>query len=234
MSQRILVVDDDPQIVRLVRAYLEQAGFAALVAYDGATALRLVRQEQPDLALLDLMLPERDGWELTRLIRAEPELAHLPIIMLTARVQDTDKIAGLELGADDYITKPFNPQEVVSRVRAVLRRTAGQLSAPAQLSAGGLRLDPEQHVATRDGAPLDLTPTEFALLRVLMEQPGQAFTRLQLIEQALGYSYDGFERAIDSHIKNLRKKIEPDPAHPTYLHTVFGVGYRLQAIGGAR
>jgi len=227
MNQRILVVDDDKQIVRLVQSYLEQAGYAVLTAYDGATALRTIRTERPDLVVLDLMLPDQDGWSITRTVRADASQASLPIIMLTARIEDTDKIVGLEIGADDYIAKPFNPRELVARVRAVLRRGSG---APAQsrvIELGALRIDLDRHAVTRAGQALDVTPTEFDLLKVLMEYPGHAFTRAELIEKGLGYTYDGLDRGIDSHIKNLRKKIEPDPINPTYLQTVYGVGYRL-------
>jgi two-component system alkaline phosphatase synthesis response regulator PhoP len=229
MNQRILVVDDDKQIVRLVQSYLEQAGYAVLTAYDGAAALRAIRTERPDLVVLDLMLPDQDGWSITRTVRADASQADLPIIMLTARIEDTDKIVGLELGADDYIAKPFNPHELVARVRAVLRRASG---APAQsrvIELGALRIDLDRHAVTRDNQALDVTPTEFDLLKVLMEYPGHAFTRAELIEKGLGYTYDGLDRGIDSHIKNLRKKIEPDPVNPTYIQTVYGVGYRLDA-----
>ena len=228
MPQRILVVDDDKQIARLIRSYLEQAGYQVVVAYDGETALHALRRESPDLVVLDLMLPDRDGWDVTRTVRSDPALAATPIIMVTARVEDTDKIIGLELGADDYITKPFNPRELVSRVRAILRRTSGQpVLATTVLESGALRLDPDQHEARLDGQPLDLTPTEFDLLRTLMENQGHAFTRAELIEQALGYTYDGLDRTVDSHIKNLRRKIEVDPANPIYIQTVYGVGYRF-------
>ncbi len=228
MAQRILVVDDDKQIARLIRSYLEQAGYQVVVAYDGETALHALRREAPDLVVLDLMLPDRDGWDVTRTVRSDPALAATPIIMVTARVEDTDKIVGLELGADDYVSKPFNPRELVSRVRAVLRRTGGQPAAVSPvLSAGALRLDPDRHEARLDGQPLDLTPTEFDLLRTLMASSGHAFTRGELIEQALGYTYEGLDRTVDSHIKNLRRKIEPDPANPVYLQTVYGVGYRF-------
>ncbi|MEW5957020.1 MAG: response regulator transcription factor [Chloroflexota bacterium] len=225
---RILVVDDDKQIVRLVRSYLEQAGFMVLTAYDGETALHVIRRDRPDLVVLDLMLPDRDGWELTRLIRSEPGLAALPIIMLTARVEDTDKIVGLELGADDYIAKPFNPREVVARVRAVLRRVGGGPAQPQLLQVGDLRLDLDRHQAMLNEKLLDLTPTEFDLLTRLLQHPGHAFTRLELIEQGLGYAYEGLERTIDSHIKNLRKKLAVEPADPLYIETVYGVGYRLR------
>ncbi len=227
MAQRILVVDDDKQIVRLVQSYLEKAGFTVLTAFDGENATRIIRHERPDLVVLDLMLPGRDGWEITRWIRGDEKLAALPILMLTARIEDTDRILGLELGADDYLPKPFNPREVVARVRAILRRATG---APAQtrvIEIRGLRLDVDRHLASIDGHALEMTPTEFALLRALMENPNHAFTRGELIEKALGYSYEGLERTLDSHIKNLRKKIETDPGDPQYIETVFGVGYRL-------
>jgi two-component system alkaline phosphatase synthesis response regulator PhoP len=227
MAQRILVTDDDHQIVRLVRSYLEQAGYQVLTAADGSTALRIIRTERPDLIILDLMLPDRDGWDITRVVRGDENLARIPIIMLTARVEDTDRIVGLELGADDYITKPFNPREVVARVRAVLRRAAGGPTPPHVIQVGGLRMDLDSHTVTLDGQPLEVTPTEFELLQLLMENSGHAFTRLELIEKGLGYAYAGMERTVDSHIKNLRKKIEPDPAHPTYIQTVYGVGYRM-------
>jgi two-component system alkaline phosphatase synthesis response regulator PhoP len=228
MSQRILVVDDDKKIVRLVRAYLEQAGFQVFTAYDGGTALHIIRSERPDLVVLDLMLPDQDGWEITRIVRADPNLADMPIIMLTARIEDADKIVGLELGADDYITKPFNSREVVARVRAVLRRAVGGPVQPRVLQLGGLLMDLDQHRVLVDGQPVDLTPTEFELLRAFIENPGHAFTRSELIEKSLGYTYEGLDRTLDSHIKNLRRKIEPDPGTPTYIQTVYGVGYRLQ------
>jgi DNA-binding response OmpR family regulator len=228
MSQRILVVDDDRQIVRLVQSYLQQSGFTVLTAYDGEEALHVMRREKPDLVVLDLMLPKRDGLEITRLLRADDQLAAIPILMLTARVDDIDKIVGIELGADDYVTKPFNPQEVVVRVKAILRRSSGTLKPAAIVQIRGLRLDLERHTATIDDRPLDLTPTEFDVLRVMMQNPDRAFTRGELIEKTVGYSYEGLERTVDSHIKNLRKKIESDPTKPEYLETVFGVGYRLR------
>lgn len=225
---RILVVDDDKQIVRLVRSYLEQAGFQVLTAFNGETALHSIRSDRPDLVVLDLMLPDRDGWEVTRIIRSNPALAGLPVIMLTARVEDTDKIIGLELGADDYITKPFNPREVVARVRAVLRRSAGEPVQPQRLQLGPLRMDVDRHQATLNGEAVELTPTEYDLLRVLLEHPGRAFTRLELIEQGLGYAYAGMERTVDSHIKNLRKKLNAAPDEAIYIETVYGIGYRLR------
>jgi two-component system alkaline phosphatase synthesis response regulator PhoP len=225
---RILVVDDDKQIVRLIQSYLERANYQVMTAYDGETALHIIRRERPDLIVLDLMLPNRDGWEITRTIRSDQNLAALPVIMLTARVEDTDKIVGLELGADDYIAKPFNPHEVVARVRAVLRRATGAAVTPHIIQVGGLRMDLDRHTVTLDGNPIELTPTEFNLLKVLMEQHGHAFTRMELVEKGLGYSFEGLDRTVDSHIKNLRRKIEPDPSQPSYIETVYGVGYRLK------
>jgi two-component system alkaline phosphatase synthesis response regulator PhoP len=231
-TQRILIVDDDREIARLVRAYLEQAGFQVLTAHDGESALHMLRREAPALLVLDLMLPDRDGWDITRICRTDPALKAMPIIMLTARVEDTDKIIGLELGADDYVTKPFNPREVVARVRSVLRRALPENSLRQQiLQVNGLLLDVSQHQAFRDGEIVDLTPTEFKLLRVFMENPGYAFPRSELAERVLGFDSESLERTLDSHIKNLRRKIEPDPAQPTYIHTVYGIGYRFVGKG---
>jgi len=182
MAQRILVVDDDKEIVRLVRAYLEQAGYEVLSAYNGESALHAIRSERPDLVVLDLMLPGRDGWDITRIVRGDSTVSEMPIIILTARVEDTDRIVGLELGADDYVTKPFNPREVVARTRAVLRRTSGGASQPRVLQLGRLLMDLDRHEVQVDGRLMALTPTEFELLRVLMESPGHAFTRSELIE----------------------------------------------------
>ena len=227
MTKRILVVDDDPEIVRLLRAYLEQNGYQALVAYDGAKALQVLRHERPDLVVLDLMLPDLDGWEVTRVVRSDPTLAGTPILMLTARVEDHDKIAGLEMGADDYVTKPFNPREVVARVRALLRRAQGE-AAPRVLQAGAVTIDLDAHQVQVQGQPVPLTPCEFGLLQALAEQPGHALTRSQLIEKGRGYDYEGLERTVDSHIKNLRRKLEECGGAPEMVETVFGVGYRLK------
>jgi two-component system alkaline phosphatase synthesis response regulator PhoP len=228
-AQRILVVDDDHDIVRLVRAYLEKAGYQVLTAYDGTTALQILRHDRPDLVVLDLMLPDQDGWDITRLVRSDPALADTPIIMLTARIDDTDKIVGLELGADDYVTKPFNPREVVARVRSVLRRSQGNTvtKQPRVLQAVDLMMDLDRREVMVNGQPVELTTTEFNLLRTLLENPGYAYTRSELIEQALGYEYEGSERTLDSHMRNLRRKIEPKPGEKTYIQTVYGVGYRL-------
>ena len=225
MKQRILVVDDDKEVVRLMRAYLEQAGYEVLVAYDGETAVHNLRREKPDLLLLDLMLPDRDGWDITRLVRGDPILAHIPIIMLTARVEDTDKIIGLEIGADDYVTKPYNPREVVARVRARLRSQGAQ--QPQILRVGGLEMDVERREVRIDGRGVELTPTEFNLLHVLLSRAGYVLTRGELVSKGLGVDYAGLERTLDSHMRNLRHKIEPDSRQPTYIHTVYGVGYRL-------
>ena len=227
MSQRILVVDDDKEIVRLLRAYLEQSGFHVLTAYNGETALHTLRRERPDLMILDLMLPDRDGWDVTRIVRSDGGLRTTPIIMLTARVEDQDKIIGLELGADDYITKPFNPREVVARVRAVLRRAQGEPAPARRLQIGDLTIDLDRHLVQVGGQPLKLTPTEFNLLRAMAEHPGHALTRLELIERGLGYRYEGLERTVDSHIKNLRRKLARAGIEKDLIETVFGVGYRL-------
>lgn len=230
MTARILVVDDDHSIVNVLRGYLEQSGYQVLTAYDGNGGLQAIRQERPDLVVLDLMLPGRDGWSLTRLVRADSALAALPIILVTARVDDSDKILGLELGADDYITKPFNGHEVVARVTALLRRRQLDLqphAAPRVLQAGGLRLDLDQRKLSVDGHPVELTRTEFRLLEALLEHPGYTLTRDDLLERAMGYAYEGMGRVLDSHMRNLRRKIEADPNNPHYLRTVYGVGYRL-------
>jgi two-component system alkaline phosphatase synthesis response regulator PhoP len=231
MAQRVLVVDDDTEIVRLLRAYLERAGYEVLAAYDGEMALHILRRESPDLVILDLMLPDRDGWDLTRVVRGDAKLARIPIIMLTARVEDQDKILGLELGADDYVTKPFNPREVMARVRAVLRRAQGEPAPSRVTRAGPLLIDLDQHRVDVKGQPVKLTPTEFNLLRALAEHPGHALTRLELIEKGLGYSYEGLERTVDTHIKNLRRKLAKAGSGEDLIETVFGVGYRLMAGG---
>lgn len=228
-THRILVVDDDREIARLVRTYLEQAGFQVIVAHDGETALHMMRRETPSLVVLDLMLPDRDGWDVTRIARADAALRSIPIIMLTARIDDLDKIVGLELGADDYVTKPFNPREVVARVRTVLRRVGGEAAAIKQqvFTCEGLTLDAHQHIVELNGKTIDLTPTEFKLLQSFMENPGTAFARSELAERIFGFANESLERTLDSHVKNLRRKIEPDPAQFTFIQTVYGIGYRF-------
>jgi DNA-binding response OmpR family regulator len=219
---RILVVDDEPKIVQLVRDYLERAGFAVSTARDGNEALMRARSERPDLIVLDLGLPGLDGLEVTRRLRRD---SGVPIIMLTARHEETDKVVGLELGADDYVTKPFSPRELEARVRAVLRRQAAPDSEV--LRAGDLTLDVPRLRTEVAGRSAPLTATEFQLLTALARQPGRVFTRAQLLDAVHGVAFDSYERAIDAHVKNIRRKIEPDPRTPRYLLTVYGVGYRL-------
>jgi len=230
MPQRILVVDDDKSIVKVLTAYLEQSNYQVLPAYDGEMALHTLRRERPDLVILDLMMPRRDGWEVTNLVRADKSLAATPIIMLTARVEDTDKIVGLELGADDYITKPFNPREVVARVKALLRRKKldQTQSAPShKLITGQLQLDLDQHLFFVENSQIELTRTEFNLMQLFMENPGYTLTRDDLLEKAMGYAYAGLGRTLDTHVRNLRRKIESDPDNPQYIQTIYGVGYRF-------
>ena len=225
MSQRILVVDDERKIVTAVRGYLEKEGYEVATANNGREALFVARDFQPDLILLDLMMPDMDGWAFMRQHRQE---RNTPIIMLTARVDDVDKIVGLEAGADDYMTKPFSPRELVARVKAVMRRTAPTAEpVPTILRRGDLALNVEGFSLTVAGQAIELTKMEFDLLHVLMQNPGRAFSRLELLERTQGFAYDGYERTVDVHIKNLRKKIEPDPSNPTYVLTVFRVGYRF-------
>ncbi len=228
MARTILVVDDEPGIVKIARDYLERAGFQVISAGDGPTALRLARQERPALIVLDLMLPGMDGLDITRILRQDMLTAHIPIIMLTARVEETDRLIGLELGADDYITKPFSPRELVARVRAVLRRSEGALQPTRIINAGELIIDLERRTVRRGQETIDLTATEFDLLAILASAPGRPFTRAQLLDQLYNTSYTGFDRTIDAHIKNLRRKIEPDPdGPPRFILTVYGVGYKF-------
>ncbi|MDQ6742130.1 MAG: response regulator transcription factor [Candidatus Dormibacteraeota bacterium] len=221
----VLVADDEPQIVQLVRDYLEHGGFAVLVARDGVSALELARSRRPDLVVLDLGLPALDGLDVTRALRRE---GALPIIMLTARDDESDKLVGLELGADDYVVKPFSPKELVARVRAVLRRAEGLRTESDVVRVGDeVELDLARMEATVAGRRVDLTPTEFQLLATLARQPGRVFTRAQLLDAVHGVAFESYERAIDAHVKNLRRKIEPEPRAPRYLLTAFGVGYRF-------
>ncbi len=223
MNAKILVVDDDHKLVDLIKLYLHRDGYSVLVAYDGDQALELARQKQPDLIVLDLMLPSIEGLDVCRILRAE---SAIPIIMVTARTTEADKLSGLDRGADDYITKPFSQRELVARVRAVLRRTHAKADhGPKELCLGDLVLNTIRHEVRRQGALIRLTPKEFKLLETLMREPGRVFTRLQLLERVFGFDYEGLERTVDVHVTNLRKKIEPDPLRPIYIRTVYGVGY---------
>jgi len=222
MADRILIVDDEQWVVQAVRSYLEAAHFEVLAAFDGKEAMAQFEAHDPDLIILDWMLPELDGLSVAARIR---ERSNVPIIMLTARVDEDDRIAGLETGADDYVVKPFSARELEARVRAVLRRSAGQ-GTPI-LEVGALRLDREQRQVLVGGESVELTAMEFDLLAFLMEHPGRVFTRLELLEAVRGTTYGGFERSVDSHIKRLRQKIEPTPQNPAFILTVFGIGYRL-------
>ena len=220
----ILIIEDEPELVKVLRSYLEQAGFTVLSALRGDTGLSTWEQKHPDLVILDLNLPGMDGLDVARAIRRK---ADTPILMLTARVEETDQLIGLELGADDYIPKPFSPRVVVARVRALLRRAGGSSASANLLRAGDLEIDLDAHRLTRAGELIDLTPTEFSLLAALVSYPGRVFSRLQLLEASQGDAYEGYERTVDAHIKNLRAKLEPDPKNPRYIETVFGLGYRF-------
>ena len=227
MPQRILIVDDERKLVQGLVAYFREAGFETLTAYDGRAALDIARREQPDLIVLDLMLPEIDGLEVCRQLR---RTSGVPIIMLTARVEEADRLIGLELGADDYILKPFSPREVVARARAVLRRASGALEPAKELRAGDVALNLDRRSVRAAGQPVELTPTEFELLAALMRNAGRPLSRSQLLDATQGDAYAGYERTIDAHIKNLRRKIETDPSNPTYILTVFGFGYKFRDV----
>jgi DNA-binding response OmpR family regulator len=225
----ILVVDDEPEIVRLVRDYLEHGGFAVVTASDGRGALEAARRRRPDLVILDLGLPGLDGLDVTRALRRD---GAVPIVMLTARGEESDKLVGLELGADDYVTKPFSPKELVARVRAVLRRTEAAAERGDVVRVGDdLVLDAARMETSAAGRRVELTPTEFELLLTMARQPGRVFTRAQLLDVVRGAAVESYERAIDAHVKNIRRKIEPDPRTPRFLQTVFGVGYRVADPG---
>lgn len=230
MNEMILVVDDEPKIVKLARDYLARGGFRVLTAADGTTALAQARHQRPDLVVLDLNLPGMDGLDVCRALRRESDV---PIIMLTARIEEADRLIGLELGADDYIVKPFSPRELVARARAVLRRARGGGQPQTLIRAGDLEIDLDAHRATRRGEPIPLTRIEFKLLAILAQNPGLTFSREQLVERLHGIAYEGYDRSVDSHVKNLRRKLEPDPAEPRYVFTVYGVGYRFTDEGGS-
>lgn len=221
----ILIIEDEPELVKVLRAYLQQAGYHVISAFRGDTGLSSWEHKRPDLVILDLNLPGMDGLDVAREIRRRGET---PIIMLTARAEETDELLGLELGADDYITKPFSPRLVLARVRALLRRATSVDTTPKVVRIADLELDLEAHQLTRTDIIIELTPTEFNLLAVMASQPGRAFTRMQLLENSQGTSFEGYERTIDAHIKNLRAKLDPNPKKPRYIETVFGIGYRFR------
>lgn len=226
MSSRILIIEDDPDTAKLARLYLERDGHEALTARDGVEGLRLAREAAPSLIVLDLMLPRLDGMAVCRAVRAESDV---PIVMVTARVAEDERLAGLDLGADDYITKPFSPRELAARVRAVLRRTArssGGSGAPNP-TYGEVAVDLATRAVRVGNAPVSLTPTEFRLLTLFLRQPGRVFSRDEIIDQVFGYDFDGFDRTVDAHVANLRRKIETNPRKPRYVHTVHGVGYKF-------
>lgn len=226
-GKRVLIVDDDQKTVELVKLYLNRDGYRVLTAYDGIEALRQARERHPDLIVLDLMLPGMDGLEVCRTLREESDV---PIIMLTAKTTEQDKLTGLDLGADDYVTKPFSPKELAARVRALLRRLPGE-RGPSEIKNGKLIVDFGKHQAFLDGSSLNLTPTEFKLLGILAKEPSRVFSRAEIIDKALGYDFEGFDRTIDVHILNLRRKLEADPDHPKYIKTVYGVGYKFIEAG---
>lgn len=224
----ILVIEDEQELANVLRSYLEKAGYNVTTAQRGDTGLSAWERQAPDLVILDLNLPGLDGLHVAREIRRQ---ANTPLIMVTARVGESDRLLGLELGADDYIVKPYSPREVVARVKAVLRRSSPEEQTAQRWQSGDLLVDQASHSVSRAGDTVDLTPTEFNLLAALISQPGRVFTRLQLLEAAQGSAYDGYERSVDAHIKNLRAKIERDPRQPQYVETVFGVGYRFRKDG---
>jgi len=224
MGNKILVVEDEAKIARTLSLYLERAGFSVTISPTGTDALPSFRREQPDLVVLDLGLPGMDGLDVAREMRHE---GNTPIIMLTARSEEADKLVGLELGADDYVTKPFSPREVVARVRTVLRRAQPPPLQPEVITVGDVSLDPARRTVQVSDRAVELTPSEFELLSAFVRHPGQVFTRLQLLNLTQGEAYEGYERTIDQHIKNLRKKAEPDPSNPRYILTVHGVGYKF-------
>jgi two-component system alkaline phosphatase synthesis response regulator PhoP len=227
-GKKVLVVDDDVKTVELVKLYLNRDGYRVITAYDGKDALKMARESHPDLIVLDLMLPGMNGLDVCRTLRDESDV---PIIMLTALTTDDDRLAGLDLGADDYVTKPFSPRELAARVRAVLRRLPGE-RGPDKIEHGALTVNFLKHEAFLEGKPLNLTPIEFKVLGALVKEPGRVFSRAQIIEKALGHDFDSFDRTIDVHILKLRRKLEPDPHHPHYIKTVYGAGYKLMETNG--
>ncbi len=227
MNKKILVVDDDKELVDFLKDYLEKDGYSVTGSYDGKEALQLFRKREFDLVVLDLMLPEMDGYKVCKRMRRDSDV---PIVMLTAKTADEEKIKGLDLGADDYVTKPFNPGELLARIRASLRRVEDE-DQPKELTYGDLTVNFARKEVLLDNEPVDITPTEFKILAALVKEPDKVFSRTQLIHAALGYGYESFERTIDVHIKHLRDKIEPDPQNPSYIKTVFGMGYKFDSRG---
>ena len=229
MSVKLLLVDDDPDLLYTLQKYLQQAGYSTVTANNGKSAIDMFESEKPEAALIDVMMPELDGFEVVKKIRS---ISAIPIILLTARSDETDKIVGLELGADDYVTKPFSPREVVARLKAIMRRgNQNQQEKTSKITINAITADKNTRSVMRDDSHIQLTKTEFDILITLMESPEQVFTRDQIIDRVLGYTYEGFERTIDAHVRNLRKKIEPDANNPVYIKTVFGVGYKIESSG---
>ena len=224
MPKKIFVIDDEPQIIKVLQVYLEKAGYQVITAMDGKNVLAIFQREKPDFMILDLNLPNVDGLEICKAVRHD---SAIPILMLTARVEETDRLIGLELGADDYVLKPFSPREVVARVRTIFKRTSIDPIKVDTIQVGDLAIDLEKHTVNIAGKPIELTPTEFEILVTLARHPKRVFTRLQIMEQAQGNAFEGYERTIDAHIKNIRIKLEPNPKKPTYVQTVFGIGYKL-------
>lgn len=227
MKKKVLVVDDEPQILRILQAYLEKEGYQVITVTDGRVALVAYDREKPDFIILDLNLPGMDGLDVCREIRKD---SNIPILMLTARVEEFDKLIGLEIGADDYVVKPFSPREVVARVRTILKRIKPENQKIELIQAGPLTIDLAQHTVNLGDKSIDLTRTEFQILVTLASSPKRVFSRLQLMEQSQGSAYEGYERTIDAHIKNLRNKLEPDPRNPVFIQTVFGLGYKFELI----
>jgi DNA-binding response OmpR family regulator len=226
----VLIVDDDIKLAKLLKAYFEKDEFVTFLAHDGYQALQEIRERKLDIIVLDLMLPGLDGWEICRRIRRGNDI---PILMLTARDEETDRLIGLEMGADDYVTKPFSPREVVARAKVILRRAHKAVVKPEPIKIGSLVIDVERHQATKNSIDLDLTPTEFKILEILAGSPGRVFSRLQIVEQVQGYAFEGYERTIDAHVKNLRRKIEINPKDPQHIQTIYGVGYKFAGDANA-
>ncbi len=225
---KVLIVDDDIKITKLLKSYFDKEGFVTYLAHEGTGVAALVREKEPDIIVLDLMLPGMDGYEVTRRLRRDSEV---PILMLTARDEETDRLIGLEMGADDYVTKPFSPREVVARTKAILRRTRKAAAQAEIVRVGELAIDSERHLVKKGTTTLELTPTEFKILDLLAGSVNRVFTRLQIVERVQGYAFDGYERTVDAHMKNLRRKLEDNPKEPRYIQTVYGVGYRLSGEG---